>query len=96
MSDDKPITIEQLCNWTPQRFESKHGINIEDATPADELPVTLERNTRYDPIDGEAGSVKKVVEEDCPNCGYDRANLVVVTTTGDHAVQCRVCDHRIE
>lgn len=99
-----PVTGEEV------RIDNCHGAHklpvgacgdLDECDPREvdsgsELPVLIRSDFRHDPIEGCQGSYTKIIEEDCPKCGYDRAEHSVHTLAGVHTVTCRACEHTIE
>lgn len=42
---------------------------------------------------GQFGSFKNIVEEDCPECGCNRAIHSGLEVPGVHNVECAACEH---
>lgn len=60
-----------------------------------DLPVRIEDecDTWEDPVEGTVGTVVKIVEFDCPECGYDRGKMVTQILPGVTNVGCRRCGY---
>lgn len=80
-----------------ERLRTQGYLPIRD--PRDGLLIT---HVETDRVPGTGTFVKqmtKIVERECPECGYDRAekmNWAVYTCESGHHVTCRACDHVIE
>lgn len=91
------IPVEELADLPAERLRHEYGDPDEwDELPGESLPVMVSRDFRADPVEGEQGSYTEIVEEDCPVCGYDRADHSTHTLAGVHRVTCRACGHTIE
>lgn len=80
----------------PDMSEEERRARIGDEMPGSTLPVMIRSSFRADPCEGDQGSYTKIIEEDCPCCGYDRADLSVHTLAEVGAVVCRACGYYIE
>lgn len=60
-----------------------------------ELPFTVESETElsHDPVAGTYGTKVSIVEEDCPECGYDRAIVHHAVLPDVYTVECDACEH---
>lgn len=87
------VPVEELTELPDDRLKHEYG---DVGEPAAKLPVLLSRNFTTDPVEGEQGSFTQIVEEDCPKCGYDRADHTSHTLGGVHNVVCRACGYQIE
>lgn len=84
-----PITNEDV----PIRCHPKHQRTGHDHIDGSELPVVIESDFRHGPSEGCQGSYRQIVpiEDGCPNCGYDRMEVAVITMAGQHRETCRAC-----
>ncbi len=46
-------------------------------------------------VDSDADGYCEIVEESCPECGYDRATHAHITVPGVSVVTCNACGHTI-
>jgi predicted Zn finger-like uncharacterized protein len=62
------------------------------------LPFLVESKTdvSHDPVAGAYGTRTSIVEETCPECGYDRAVVSHAVLPDVYSVRCNACDHVIE
>ncbi|SEL19177.1 hypothetical protein [Haloferax larsenii] len=84
--------VKAMPNMSDKEREAVFG----DEKPGSALPVLIHSSFRADPVEGDQGSYTLIVEENCPMCGYDRANFSNHTLAGVGAVTCRACSHTIE
>ena len=80
----------------PEMTEEERRARLGDEKPGSTLPVVIRADFRADPVEGDQGTFTKIVEEDCPTCGYDRANFTYHTLAGVGYVECRACGDGIE
>ena len=80
----------------PDMSTEERRVRIGDEMPGRTLPVLIRSNFRADPIEGDHGSFTKIVEEECPCCGYDRADFSYHTLAEVGHVECRACGYSIE
>jgi hypothetical protein len=83
--NDRPGVLSRL----PEEHPDDRDIDRMDTGV--ELPVLLESNMRSDPIEGTQGSFRRIIEAECPRCGYDRARECVHTLAGEHKRSFMAC-----
>ena len=102
-----PVTGEELsvlrnpnnrlpATALPEMNEEERRARFGDEMPGSTLPVLIRSNFRTDPVEGDQGSFTKIIEEECPCCGYDRADFSIHTLAEVGAVVCRACGYCIE
>lgn len=99
---DEDVTISN-CRDLPHAFDVEMTASRENGQDprfrdetAKEHPMLVRSDLSHDAVEGCQGTVTRIVEEDCPFCGYDRADHTHVTLAGVHQLTCRRCGADID